>query len=88
MDSPKNRFLKTEAAKQFAGIAHSSLFVAACDVAMLEMAQMQPNSNDPSPALASSFRMQGAQVFRQILQSLADTSQDVAPTKEGLDYSK
>ncbi len=87
MESPKKRFLKNDVqAKAFAALAHSKLFEEACDVAMLELVEMQ--SINTTDALAQAVRLQGAKQFRAILENLGDETVAQKQPVQGLDYTQ
>lgn len=78
MDSPKTRFLKDDSAHiaKCAALLHDPAFENACDVAMLEFTHRQPLNTDT--AVADALRAQGARMYRDILENLADAN---APVK-------
>lgn len=80
MDSPKTRFLQDDLkVKKCAIILHSMDFENACDVAMLEFTHRQPLNTDT--AVADALRAQGARMYRDILENLADAK---APVKSAV----
>lgn len=89
MDSPKSRFLKSDSShvSNCALLLHAPEFESACDVAMLEFTHRQPLNTDT--AVADALRAQGARMYRDILENLADAN---APVKSAvlpsLDYKQ
>lgn len=70
MDTPKQRFQKTEHAKAFYDLSASQPFLVALDYAMLQLVHEQA-SNDMNNAAISGFRTDGAQRFVKVLLDLA-----------------
>jgi hypothetical protein len=80
MESPKVRFFKNDlVVKKAATILHSIEFEQACDVAMLEFTNRQPLNTDS--AVADALRAQGARMYRDILENLADESAPIKRTE-------
>jgi hypothetical protein len=87
--SPKERFqLNVPETKQFAGMVHCDLFERAADVAMLQFVENQGYTQDQLSAVASAYRLQGAQQFKTILMTLGDLKPAPTPTSDRLDYTQ
>jgi len=87
--SPKERFQQNVVdAKAFAAIAHSELFDRATDAAMLQFVNGLGYTQDQLSAVASAYRLQGAQQFLAVLTTLADSKLAPTPPSDRLDYTQ
>lgn len=78
MDSPKTRFLKTEAAKRWADVAKSPTLIAALDTCLLEMGY-DTAAKDTETAAQSHWRMVGARQLAHLLTTICDVSPPPKP---------
>jgi hypothetical protein len=84
MESAKARFQKNDVANgQFGDWVASPLFAHAADAAMLEVLTNMPRASDAATAMANAYRLEGAQMFRRQLETLADKRKDQKPNKIG-----
>lgn len=79
--NPKERFLKTPAAKVFADVAVSESFQLALEYALLEMQGQMSKDDDPTKGWAASCRMNGAMQFAKILSQLPYPTEPEKPFK-------
>lgn len=85
--SPKERFRAEKATTEgFNDLVDSTRMQIALDAAMLEMQGKLQRANDSVTAAANQWRIEGAQMFRNILENLNREPQRPTPQSEGLNY--
>jgi hypothetical protein len=84
LPSPKERFQKMPAAKDWANMSVSPAFTVASDFAMLHTVEnLTSNSNEQVSALANHFRLEGARMFLRTLTNLCDAAEPHRPSLTG-----
>lgn len=74
MKKPKERFLeKADAVKYMLDVTENSMFIAACDAAMLQLVGELDATPDPHASSASHHMVMGARRFVTLLSSIAET---------------
>lgn len=89
--TPKQRFLLQTEAEPHRKLAHLEQFAKVLDFALLEMFHGLPRPNegagdDGLRAAANFYRMEGARLFRQTLETIADRPVPPPPSKQAMDY--
>ena len=72
MNSPKERFQKTEAAKAHAELAHNPDLITALDVTMAQLVHAAARAGDQSAAAAAFWRIEGARAFMNAFLNLSN----------------
>ena len=78
--SPKEKFLKSYAAKPFAEMAAKPEFESAIDSALLQFSESLPITSDAQLAMAQRWRWEGAVLFARTLQRMGTV--ETAPQVE------
>ena len=68
--SPKEKFLKSFAAKPFSEMASKPEFESAIDAALLQFSESLPITSDAQLAMAQRWRWEGSVLFARILKNM------------------
>ena len=86
--TPKEAFLKSEHRQKHEEMVLTASFQTACEYALLELAQSQPEATDPSKGWDAHSQMVGARKVLEILKALHEPVKEQKPLQsQSLKYN-